>query len=77
MFFATKVSFLGHNLSEEGILPDPDNVAKILNWPVPKTLRDVRGILGLGSYYHHFMRNFSESAATYRVDKERQTIQVD
>ena len=51
---------LGHNLSEEGILPDPDNVAKILNWPVPKIVCDVRGILGLGSYYHQFMRNFSE-----------------
>ena len=60
VFFATKVSFLGHNLSKEGILPDPENMAKILNWPVPKTVRDVRGILGLGSYYCHFIRNFSE-----------------
>ena len=55
-----KVSFLGHNLTKEGILPNPENVAKILNWPVPKTVHDVRGILGLGSYYHHFIRNFSE-----------------
>ena len=55
VFFATKVSFLGHYLSKEGILPDPENVAKILNWPVPKTVRDVRGILGLGSYYCHFI----------------------
>ena len=31
VLFATKVSFLGHNLSKEGILPDPENVAKILN----------------------------------------------
>ena len=62
VFFATKVSFLGHNLSKEGILPDPENVAKILNWPVPKTVCDVRGILGLGCYYHCFIRNFSERA---------------
>ena len=34
--------------------------AKILNWPVPKTVHDVRGILGLGSYSCHFIRNFSE-----------------
>ena len=59
VFFATKMSFLGQNMSEEGILPDPDNVAKILNWPVPKTVCDVRGILGLGRYYCCFMRNFS------------------
>ena len=60
VFFATKLSFLGHNLSKEGILPDPENVAKILNWPVPKTVQYVRGILGLGSYYCRFIRNFSE-----------------
>ena len=60
VFFVTKVSFLGHNLSKKGILPDPENVAKILNWPVPKTVCDVRGILGLGCYYHRFIRNFSE-----------------
>ena len=54
-----KVSFLGHNLTKEGILPDPKNVTKILNWPVPKPVLDVRGILGLGSYYCCFIRNFS------------------
>ena len=35
-------------------------MAKILNWPVPRTLHDVRGILGFGRYYHHFIRNFSD-----------------
>ena len=60
VFFAMKVSFLGHNLTKEGILPDSENVAKILNWSVPKTVHDVTGILGLGGYYHHFIRNFSE-----------------
>ena len=57
---AMKVSFLCHNLTKEGILPDPKSVTKILNWPVPKTVYDVRGILGLGSYYHHLIRNCSE-----------------
>ena len=28
-FIATKVSFLGHNLSKEEILPGPENVAKL------------------------------------------------
>ena len=58
VLFSTEVSFLGHTLSKEGILLDPENVAKILNWPVPKTMHVVRGILGLGSYYHCFVWNF-------------------
>ena len=44
---AMKVSFLEHTLSEEGILPDPKDMAKIPNWPVPKMVHEVRGILGL------------------------------
>ena len=62
VFFATKVSFLEHNPSKEGILPDPEKVAKLLDYPVLKTVYDTIGILGLGSYYCHFFRNFSERA---------------
>ena len=54
------VSFLGNNLTKKGILHDPNNVAEILNRLVPKTVHDVRWILGLGSYYFCFIRNFSE-----------------
>ena len=45
---------------KEGILPDSENVAKILNWPVPKTVNDVRCVLGLEIYYCHFIRNFRD-----------------
>ena len=45
---------------KEGIFPDPEKVAKILNWLVSKTVYDVRGILGLESYYCCFIRNFND-----------------
>ena len=61
MLFSSKVFFLGCTLSEEEILSDPENVAKILNWPVPKTVHDMRGILGLASYSWCFIQNFSNS----------------
>ena len=41
-------------LSKMRFLPDQENVAKILNWPVPKTMHQVMGILGLWSYYCNF-----------------------
>jgi hypothetical protein len=31
----TEVTFLGHVVSAKGIKPDPNNVAKVINWPVP------------------------------------------
>ena len=38
VFFAPKVSFLGHIVSQDGVSPDPNNIAKIANWPTPKNV---------------------------------------
>ena len=57
--FKPEVAFLGHVVSSHGIQPNPDNVAKILNWPTPKTVTEVRQILGMGSYYRRFIKDFS------------------
>ena len=54
------MTFLGHVITREGILPDPDNLAKIANWPVPWNVREVRGIIGLGNYYRRFVKDYSK-----------------
>ena len=41
LFFSDRVTFLGHVITREGILSDPDNLAKIANWPVPWNVREV------------------------------------
>ncbi len=58
--FRPEVTFLGHVVSGEGIRPDPNNVDKILGWPVPKTVTDVRAFLGMGNYYRRFLQGFSQ-----------------
>ena len=58
-FFRREVKFLGHVINAEGVLPDPDNVEKIVNWPVPRNVREVRGLLGLGNYYRKFIKGYS------------------
>ena len=60
--FAKEVTFLGHVLSSQGVLPNPDNIIKLLDWPGPRTVTEVRGFLGLGNYYRRFVRNFSQIA---------------
>ena len=50
----SSVNFLGHTISATGVLPNPENLAKVKQWPTPTTPTQVRQILGLGSYYRRF-----------------------
>ena len=54
---------MGHVLCSDGIKQDPAKIAAIKDFPVPKTLKDLRGFLGLASYYRKFTDNFATVAA--------------
>ena len=41
---------------------EEDKVVGMLNWPVPKTVKDVRKFLGLVNYYRRFVKNFAKLA---------------
>ena len=45
------VSFLGHIISEDGISMDPAKVEAVRDWPIPKSISEVRSFLGLAGYY--------------------------
>ena len=59
-FFQTSVTFLSHILSGKGVLPNPENIAKVKDWPVPKTPKEVHSFIRLASYYHWFIPNFAK-----------------
>ena len=61
-FAANELQFLGHVVGSEGVKPDPEKVDKIVNYPVPKNIRELRGVLGLFSYYRRFIKDFSQRA---------------
>jgi len=46
-----KVNFLKVVMGQGKIKMEKDKVAEVLNWLVPKTVRDVRKFLGLVNYY--------------------------
>ena len=55
--------FLGHIISEEGILVDPKKIELIIEWKPPRNVMEVRSFLGLTSYYRRFIKGFSMIAA--------------
>ncbi len=62
--FRTEVEFLGHRVGQDGVKMMEDKVKAILDWPVPKSVREVRQFLGLAGYYRRFVRNFSKLVAS-------------
>jgi len=46
-----KVNFLGVVMGQGKIKMEEEKVKGVLNWPIPKTVRDIRKFLGLANYY--------------------------
>lgn len=61
-FGARQIKVLGHLVSVDGIRPDPDKIQAVSEFPVPKNLKDVRGFLGLCTYFRKFIPAFSNLA---------------
>jgi hypothetical protein len=53
--FCDEIDFLGHHISRRGVEADNGKVAKILEWPVPKSAKEVRQFLGLVRYLNAFL----------------------
>ena len=57
-----RVEFLGHIVSAEGVAVDPAKVEKVVNWPAPRTVSQLRSFLGLCTYYQNFIKDYSTVA---------------
>ena len=56
------MNFLAVAIGQEKIKIKKDKVAGVLNWPMPKTVRDIKKFLGLANYYRRFVKNFAKLA---------------
>ncbi len=61
-FFQKSIRYLGHVISEEGVATDPDKIATVKEWPVPKSASDLHSFVGFVGFYRRFIKEFSRVA---------------
>ena len=62
-FGVSSISYLGHIISEAGVAMDSAKVQAVADWPQPRSVRAVRGFLGLAGYYRKFVQDYGTIAA--------------
>ena len=62
-FFAKKVEYTGHLISEEGITVDPAKINIIKDWITPRNTSELCSFLGLANYYRKFVKDFSKTGS--------------
>jgi len=61
-FHKTKIEYLGMVIEEGKVSMDILKLKGIQDWPIPSTVKQVRGFLGFGNFYRRFIKNFSDIA---------------
>ncbi|CAC5398333.1 unnamed protein product [Mytilus coruscus] len=51
--------YLGHKISNKGIEPPPDRVQAIVDYPKPKSVKELRRLVGLFDWLRKYIKNFS------------------
>ena len=54
-----KIGFLGVVIRPNGIEIEKEKVDRVLSWPKPKSIKDIRKFLGLTNYYRRFIKDFA------------------
>ena len=53
------LDFLGHRITPEGVLPTPERVSVIRDFPMPTSVKQAQRFIGMVNYYHRFVPNLA------------------
>lgn len=58
-FLQSKITYLGHEISADGIRPGESKLAAVSRFPTPKNVHEIRQFIGLCSYFRKFIFKFA------------------
>jgi len=61
-FFRSKLDFLGHTLTSNGIAPNQNKVQAVIDFPRPQNQKDLKSFLGLSGFYRPFIKDYGSIA---------------
>lgn len=61
-FFRTEVTYLGHKITDRGILPDDSKFEALTKFPTPTNADEARRSVAFCNYYRKFVPNFAHIA---------------
>ncbi|KAI2662392.1 Transposon Tf2-11 polyprotein [Labeo rohita] len=62
-FHVHQTSFLGYQVSHQGVKMDSSKIQAVTEWPQPSTIKELQRFLGFANFYRRFIRNYSTIAA--------------
>jgi hypothetical protein len=58
-FGQTQIDYLGHVISEGDIRMDPQKIASVSSWPIPRNVPEIRSFLGFTNYFRRFVQGYA------------------
>jgi hypothetical protein len=68
-----EIKFLGHIVSRKKLMPDPQQIEAILNYPTPRNQKQLRRFLGVCGFHQRFIINYASYVAPLLVLLQKQS----
>ena len=66
-FFVKKVRWLGFEATAGELLPSDKHIAKVRDWPVPTSSKQIQSFYGLANYHRRFIKDFAAIARPLKL----------
>ncbi len=67
IFIVDSVEFLGYTIIQNKVTASESKIEAIKEYPVPKSIKDIKKFLGLAGFYWKLLANFSQLVAVFSV----------